>query len=303
VVSRMTQLSNRHLATKQALDLQAYPRRVESHKPRRQDLESKIATLQKDYAELHTAIFEAAQVHRRLCAPRLLRYEGFEIASEIFAVRHLPGDFFTVEETDGGLILALGDICGKGLAAGMWTTHVAGLVKAHTTRASAPEAIVTRVNADMSRMVPLRPLASLFLSKLDPTTGLLEYCSAGHPPALLLRTSGKLEALAEGGLLLGVLDDAIYARGTIELDFGDTLLVYSDGIVESLNVAGEEFGYPRLEKQLRQAQTGSADSVLFSVLGAVQDFAGTRGLVDDMSVAVVRRDACEAAVVPIRRAA
>jgi phosphoserine phosphatase RsbU/P len=81
------------------------------------------------------------------------------------------------------------------------------------------------------------------------------------------------------------------------------LLVYSDGIVESLNVAGEEFGYPRLEKQLRQAQTGSADSVLFSVLGAVQDFAGTRGLVDDMSVAVVRRDACEAAVVPIRRAA
>src|SRR5947207_5322699 len=110
------------------------------------DLNLKLATLQKDYAELHTAIFEAAQVHRRLCAPRQLRFEEFEIASEIFAVRHLPGDFFTVEETDGGVILALGDICGKGLAAGMWTTHVAGLVRVHSNHIAEPETIGARVN-------------------------------------------------------------------------------------------------------------------------------------------------------------
>src|SRR5690349_24330865 len=93
------------------------------------DLEIKFATLQKDYADLHTAIFEAAQVHRRLCAPRLLRYGEFEIASEIFAVRHLPGDFFTVEQTTSGIVMALGDICGKVLAAGMWTTHVVVMVR------------------------------------------------------------------------------------------------------------------------------------------------------------------------------
>src|SRR5215813_7305674 len=90
---------------------------------RERELEAKVATLQKDYAELHTAIFEAAQVHRRLCAPRLVRFGEFEIASEIFAVRHLPGDFFTVKEINNRALLALGDICGKGLAAGMWTTH------------------------------------------------------------------------------------------------------------------------------------------------------------------------------------
>src|ERR1051325_2920687 len=76
------------------------------------DLDAKFAALQKDYADLHTAIFEAAQVHRRLCAPRLLRYHQFEIASEIFAVRHLPGDFFTAEQTGDGVVIALGDICG-----------------------------------------------------------------------------------------------------------------------------------------------------------------------------------------------
>ncbi len=76
-------------------------------------------------------------MHRRLCAPRLVRHGDFDIASEIFAVRYLPGDFFTLEETSGGTILALGDICGKGLAAGMWTTYLVGLVGAHA--AASPE--------------------------------------------------------------------------------------------------------------------------------------------------------------------
>lgn len=286
----MTQTAlNTGLAARRAVDLRVAPPRRSALKPRREDLELKIAALQKDYAELHTAIFEAAQVHRRLCAPRLLRYEDFEIASEIFAVRHLPGDFFTAEETKDGVILALGDICGKGLAAGMWTTQLVGLVQAHTVRRSAAEEIVFGVNRDVCRMPSLRPLASLFLAKLNPVTGTLDYCSAGHPPAFLLRANGTLESLSEGGLLLGVLADAAYRRATVELDFGDMLLVYSDGIIESLDHAGQEFGYERLQTQLQRAQTGSADSVLFSVLGAVQDFAGTRGLVDDMSLVVVRR--------------
>src|SRR5215475_8828769 len=82
--------------------------------------ELKLERLQRDFAELNTAIFEAAQVHRRLCAPSLVRHGAFDVASEIFPVRHLPGDFFSVEETNKGLVLALGDIGGKGFAAGMW---------------------------------------------------------------------------------------------------------------------------------------------------------------------------------------
>ena len=277
-------------ATRRALDTrpQIAPR-VLPRKPRRQDLEIKLAELQKDYAALHTAIFEAAQVHRRLCAPRLLSYHEFEIASEIFAVRHLPGDFFTVEENDGEIIFALGDICGKGLSAGMWTTHVAGLVRAHTSRTTDTEEIMTQVNVDLARMLSLRPFASLFLANLNPATGALHYSSAGHPPALVLRADGELERLCEGGLLLGVLSDAEYSRGAVQLNYGDMLVVYSDGIIESLNHAGQEFGYDRLEAQLRKSRADSADSVLFSVLGAVQDFAGTRPLIDDMSLAVVRR--------------
>jgi sigma-B regulation protein RsbU (phosphoserine phosphatase) len=252
-------------------------------------LETKVATLQKDYAELHAAIFEAAQVHRRLCAPRLVRYDDFEIASEIFAVRHLAGDFFTIENTSSGVVLSLGDICGKGLAAGMWTTHLVGRLSARTAVHSEPEWIVSGVNRDVCLIAPAAPLASLFVARLDPITGTLEYCSAGHPPALLLRASGKLEMLSDGGLLLGVVAGAPYVRGRVKLEAGDLLLAYSDGVIESANREEEEFGIPRLETQLRSVQHVSAEAALFSLLGAVQDFAATRPLVDDMSLVIVRR--------------
>lgn len=286
----MTHSYNQAVARK-ALDVRTKPgpSRV-SRKPRRHELESKLAELQRNYAELTTSIFEAAQVHRRLCAPRLLHFGEFEIASEIFAVRQLPGDFFSVEAIGDEVVFALGDVCGKGLAAGMWTPHLVGLVRAHTDASAAPPSIVAGINRDVCRTPLLGPLASLFLAKLDTTTGLLNYCSAGHPPAMLLRANGELELLTEGGLLLGVLEDATYVSGSCVLHPGDTLMIYSDGITESRNRIGEEFGNDRLEDQLRQAQSGSADGALFSVLGAVQDFAATRPLLDDMSLAIIRRN-------------
>jgi len=78
-------------------------------------------------------------------------------------VRHLPGDFFTVEETNDGVILALGDICGKGLAAGMWTTHLVGLLGAHTAATSQPESIVAGVNRDICRITSAVPWPACFL--------------------------------------------------------------------------------------------------------------------------------------------
>lgn len=280
---------NSSLATRRALDGPLYPPARRPARIRRQDLEDKLVTLQRNYAELHTAIFEAAQVHRRLCAPRLIRHGDFEIASEIFAVRHLPGDFFTVQQTDDGLAMALGDICGKGLAAGMWTTYLVRLIAAHLDRTTLPDDVAAAVNRDICMRESLVPLASLFLATLNTTTGMLTYCSAGHPPALLLRANGDLQTLSDGGMLLGAMPSSSYVSGCVELNAEDLLLVYSDGITESANCDGDEFGDVRLEAQLRCGQKGGANSVLFSVLGSVQDFAGACPLADDMSVAVVRR--------------
>jgi serine phosphatase RsbU (regulator of sigma subunit) len=171
----------------------------------------------------------------------------------------------------------------------MWTTYLVGLVGAHAAASPEPQAIATGVNRELCRMSSGAPLASLFLAQLDPATGRLDYCSAGHPPTLLLRADGQLELLSEGGTLLGAVPEASFGRGRVELRAGDVMLAYSDGILESRNNADQEFGYQRIEAQLRLARTGSADAVLFSVLGAVQDFAAPRHLIDDTSLVVVRR--------------
>ncbi|HXW04198.1 MAG TPA: PP2C family protein-serine/threonine phosphatase [Vicinamibacterales bacterium] len=257
-----------------------------SRRARHRELKRTLAALQKDYASLHAALFEAAQVHRHLCAPRLVQYGDVDIASEVFAVRYLPGDFFAVEETRGGLILALGDVCGKGLAAGMWTPCLVGLVRAHAGASSEPEEIVAAVNREFCRMQA--PLTSLFLARLDPTGAAIDYCSAGHPAALLLRAGGELESLAQGGMLLGMSGDAPFRSGRLELGAGDLLLAYTDGVVEARNREDEEFGAERLEAQLRLVAGDPTDAVLYSILAAVQDFAGAQPLGDDTSVVVVR---------------
>ena len=124
-------------------------------------------------------------------------------------MRHLPGDFFSVEETREGLVLALGDIGGKGLAAGMWVTHLIGLIRTHTAANSDPEAIVEGVNRDIARLSSVEPLSTMFVARLDSRSGLLDYCSAGHPPALHLRANGQLELLSEGGPVLGAVRDGV----------------------------------------------------------------------------------------------
>ncbi len=277
------------LAPRRATERSSSPPVLPGHRTRHPDLEQKYAALQKDYADLHAALFEAAQVHRRLCAPRLLRHGNFQIANEIFAVRQLPGDFVIAQEATDGVMFALGDVSGKGLAAGMWVTHLAGLVGTHAAANARPQVIAASVNRDFCRMSAV-PLASLFLAKLDPFTGTLDYCSAGHPPAFLLRESGDMESLSEGGPLLGVVGSAAYAQGRVQFRPGDLLVAYSDGILDSVNSEGDDFGYERLKWQLRNAEKSSADTVLFSLLGAVQDFAGGRPLEDDMSLVVVRRN-------------
>ena len=258
-------------------------------RPQLHDLELKLETLQQQYAELNTAIFEAAQVHRRLCAPSMVHYGAFDIASEIFAVRHLPGDFFTIEDTNEGMVLALGDIGGKGLAAGMWVSHLAGLIRTHTAENSSPETIVAEVNRDYARLSAVAPLSSLFVARLNADSGTLDYCSAGHPPALLLRAGDELERLSDGGPVLGVVPGAKFDCATVRLQSGDALLVCSDGILESFNESDQEFGSRRLETEFRRAHGGSAEAVLFSVLGAVQDFAAPRPLTDDMTLVLITK--------------
>src|SRR6266849_2663187 len=258
---------------------------TESARPLRDELDG----VRREHAGLQQAIYEAAQIQRRLCAPRELVSGEFEIAGEIFPVRHLSGDFFKVLKLDSVLGITVGDIAGKGLSAGIWQAHLMDLIQRCARRHSDPAAAVAEVNAELREDQDEPPIAALFFARLDPQENELAYCNAGLPPPLLLRSNKTVERLEKGGPMLGALQGAAYDSGSVRLIPGDMLLAYSDGVTECRNSEDEEFETRRLSAAANAVGGGSANQVLFSTLGAVLDFADACSPEDDLTLLVIRR--------------
>jgi sigma-B regulation protein RsbU (phosphoserine phosphatase) len=257
----------------------------DSSRSQQQDLEA----LRREHAKLQQAIYEAAQVQRRLCSPRELVWGEFEIAGEIFPVRHLSGDFFKVMQLDGALGLVVGDIAGKGLSAGIWQAHLMDLVQRCSVTHSHPADAVAAVNRELCLNQSEPPITALFFARLDPVRNELVYCNAGLPAPLVLRRSKSVERLDEGGPMLGATQAAKYRSGSVDLKLGDMLLAYSDGLTECHNSKDEEFETGRLSAAAKSVSGGTANQVLFSTLATVLDFADACPPEDDLTLLVVRR--------------
>lgn len=252
-------------------------------------LREELDAARREQARLHQAIFEAAQVQRRLCAPREFSRGDFEIAGEIFPVRHLSGDFFKVMDLGADVGIVLGDIAGKGLSAGIWLTYLTGLVQCCARKHSDPAKVVAEANRQLCEAAGEPPMTALFFARLNPADGQVVYCNAGLPaPFVLSRNSGSVR-LDQGGPMLGALPGAKFEKGTMALHPGDTLIAYSDGVTECRNAQDDEFDTRRLVTAAAAFGGASANETLFSTLGAVLDFAGGCAPADDVTLLVVRR--------------
>jgi len=250
---------------------------------------AELDALRREQARLQQAVFEAAQVQRRLCAPRELLWGQYEIAGEIFPVRHLSGDFFKVMDFGSTLGLALGDIAGKGLSAGIWQTHLMSLTQRAARGHRDPAAAVAELNRELWQDQGEPPLTALFLARLDPRTDELVYCNAGLPSPLLFRHGKTFERLDLGGPMLGALEQAPFSSGRVRLNPGDMLVAYSDGATECRNAEDQEFETARLAAAAGAVSGTSANQALFSTLAAVLDFAAACPPSDDLTLLVVRR--------------
>jgi phosphoserine phosphatase RsbU/P len=238
---------------------------------------------------LEEDVARAAEIQARLLPSGSPALPGWGLVGSTRPCHTIGGDYYDFELEEGQLLLALGDVSGKGMGAALLMAVLRAAVRGQWAERDLSEA-VGRINRVLCANVPANKYVTFFLGRLDPATGALRYVNAGHNPPLLVRADGSTRTLDEGGMVLGMFDSVPYAEGGAQLDPGDLLLVYSDGVTEAWDPADEEFGPERLVRIAIDHRHASAASVHERVLQAVDAHVGPGKATDDRTLIVLRRD-------------
>lgn len=234
---------------------------------------------------------QAAEIQRQFLPAKAPVVAGLDLVGYNRPCHAVGGDYYDyVCYPDGKVLVALGDVAGKGMAAALLMVNLQArfqLLAEH--RVDHPSYLVTLLNRAMTRVCPDNRFITIFLGELDPATGELAYCNAGHNAPLLVRTGGEVEFLESGGPVLGILPDLQYEPQAARLEPGDTLLIYSDGITEAESPENEMFGEERLLEVVQQNRHCSAQDILHEVSQEVDSFVDGAEPADDVTLVVARR--------------
>jgi serine phosphatase RsbU (regulator of sigma subunit) len=229
----------------------------------------------------------AAEIQRALLPEGNHTGEFFDAAGMSVQARSIGGDFYDMQDnSDGSFGFLCGDVAGKGPAAALLTSKILGIFSAFAAVGDTPEELVDHINKVLTKRAIDARYATLLYGQLQPN-GKLKFCNAGHNPPLIYGAGG-LRRLESGGMPVGMFESAPYSGDQTELKPGDTLVLYSDGVTEAHNVAGEEFGEARLVTVLERYTRGSAEIVLEQIINAVKEFARGAEQYDDVTALVVK---------------
>lgn len=229
----------------------------------------------------------AADVQRRMLPRRMPEMPPLDVAARYVPSFELSGDFYDFLKLEGHLGMAIGDVAGKGVAASLLMASVRASLRAYAQDLYDIDQIMSRVNAALTRDTLDNEFATLFYGVIDPGTMRLTCCNAGHEPPLLLRGE-RVISLDVGGMIVGVDASATYERALVDLEPGDTLLLYTDGLIDARNEAGEAFGRRRAEAVMRETAGMGAERALDHILWHMRRFAGLHRLIDDTTLVAVR---------------
>jgi serine phosphatase RsbU (regulator of sigma subunit)/ketosteroid isomerase-like protein len=230
----------------------------------------------------------AAEIQRALLPEVEYKRAGFKVAAASLPCRAIGGDFFDYFDLPNGTFgFALADVAGKGPPAALLAAQLQGILAAHSYSEGTPAQTVTRVNAVLVRRTIESRFATMFYGQLSCSGRRLIYCNAGHNPPFLVGHRG-VQRLERGGSILGAFSEATFEEATLQLDPGDTLVVFSDGVTEALNTEGVEFGEDRLQSCLKSNRELAPAALLYCILGTVRDFGAATTQTDDLTVLVLR---------------
>lgn len=229
----------------------------------------------------------AAEIQKALLPEGSHSGPFFQSAGTSVQARAIGGDFFDMQDMpDGQFGFLVGDVAGKGPAAALLTSKILGIFSAFVSVGDSPEQTVDHINKVLTRRQIDARYATLLYGQLS-ADGKLRFCNAGHNPPLIYGADG-LRRIETGGMPVGMFEVAPYSCDTITMMPGDTMVLYSDGVTEAHNVAGEEFGEARLVQVMERYTRGSADVVLEQIIDAVKEFAHGAEQYDDVTALVVK---------------
>ncbi len=234
----------------------------------------------------------ASEIQQRFLPATAPIVEGYELQGISFPCYEIGGDYYDfIQREDGKLVVALGDVSGKGTAAALLMSSLHAAVHAQADTHDSIVETISAVNRYLVESIPPNRFVTLFYAELDPKKGSLTFLNAGHNPPLIVHTGGTMEQLASGGLPLGIMSDAEFREGHTKLHAGDVLVIYSDGVSEAVNPSGEEFGPTRLYEVVARNIDASAGGIRDRIESALTKFCQGTPAADDITLVIVKRNA------------
>ena len=238
-------------------------------------------------ARMERELLLAAEIQRALLPEAMQSGPYFDVAAASIPCRSIGGDFFDYFNlADERFGFTLGDVAGKGPPAALLTAMIQGAFAAQVTSTGSPAALMGHINRTLIRRAIQSRFVTVMYGVLD-ADGRLTYSNAGHNPPILIGRNG-VRRLETGGLILGLFPHAAYEEETLQLEDGDTLIVFSDGVTEALNGAGDEFGEERLLPCVSESCGLPTEMLLDKILATVRMFAASAAQNDDVTALVLR---------------
>ena len=245
-----------------------------------------------DKGRMERELSMARTVQTGLIPEEIPELKGWQFAASWLPAREVAGDFYDFIATDDeGMGLVIADVTDKGMGAALFMALTRSMVRASLEEAASPAEAITKANrlicANSSSAMPV----TFFYGRVGPEDGEMVYVNAGHNPPLIYRAdSGTFEELGRTGILLGVDESLVLEQSTAELEPGDTLIMYTDGVPDALNSAEEAYGEDRMRESIKSAGSRSAQEISLNLLQALQQFIGDAQPFDDITLLLAKRE-------------
>ncbi len=242
---------------------------------------------------LEEELVRARAVQERLLTRRLPVLETLRFSGSTRAARGVGGDYYDfLELAEGKFAVAIADVSGKGMHAGLLMAGLQGRLQSLAGEFAADlSGLLEELNRVIWESTDDNKYVTLFYGVYDDRTRRLTYVNAGHHAPLLLtgeEGSGALKRLSQGGTAVGLFESASFEPASVELQTGDVLVLFTDGVVEALGEDGDEYGLQRLGNSVRQHRLLDADCLRSAVLQDLSDFSGSREPSDDVTLVVLK---------------